>query len=64
MGFFPIQRDHRNIDLVYFENNPKNLDPSCKMDLDFWDGFWKVKILCYMLKDYSSHKKKKQSKKL
>ena len=21
------------------QNNPKNLDPSCKMDLDFWDGF-------------------------
>ena len=24
-----------------FQNNPKNLDPSCKMDLDFWDSFGK-----------------------
>ena len=22
-----------------FQNNAKNLDPSCKMDLDFWDYF-------------------------
>ena len=24
-----------------FQNNPKNLDPSYKMDLDFWDSFRK-----------------------
>ena len=22
-----------------FQNNPKDLDPSCKMDLDLWDSF-------------------------
>ena len=24
-----------------FQNNPKNLDPSYKMDVDFWDCFLK-----------------------
>ena len=27
-----------------FQNNPKDLDPSCKMDLDHWDCFGKGKI--------------------
>ena len=25
------------------KNNPKNLDPSCKMDLDLWDCLGRVK---------------------
>ena len=28
-----------------FENNPRNLDPSYKMDLDFWDCFGREKLL-------------------
>ena len=28
-----------------FQNNPKDLDPSCKMDLDLWDGLGRVKFL-------------------
>ena len=27
----------------HFQNNPKNLDPSYKMDLDLWDCFGRVK---------------------
>ena len=27
-----------------FQNIPKDLDPSCKMDLDLWDCFGRVKI--------------------
>ena len=27
-----------------FQNNPKDLDPSCKMDLDLWDCLVRVKI--------------------
>ena len=27
-----------------FLNNPKDLDPSCKMDLDLWDCLGRVKI--------------------
>ena len=27
-----------------FQNNPKDLDPSCKTDLDLWDCLGKVKI--------------------
>ena len=26
-----------------FQNNPKDLDPSCQMDLDLWDLFRKGK---------------------
>ena len=29
----------RNIPVLPFLNNPKDLDPSYKMDLDFWDCF-------------------------
>ena len=29
--------------LVSFQNNPKNLDPSYKMDLDLWDCLEMVK---------------------
>ena len=28
-----------------FQNNPKNLDPSYKMDLDFWDCLGRVKLV-------------------
>ena len=28
-----------------FQNNPKNLDPSYKMDLDFWDCIGRVKLV-------------------
>ena len=28
-----------------FQNNPKNLDPSYKMDLDLWDCFGRVKLV-------------------
>ena len=27
-----------------FQNSPKDLDPSCKMDLDLWDCLGRVKI--------------------
>ena len=28
-----------------FQNNPKDLDPSCKTDLDLWDCLGKVKLV-------------------
>ena len=28
-----------------FQNNPNNLDPSYKMDLDLWDCFGRVKLV-------------------
>ena len=28
-----------------FKNNPKDLDPSCKMDLDLWDCLGRVKLV-------------------
>ena len=28
-----------------FQNNPKNLDPSYKMNLDFWDCLGRVKLI-------------------
>ena len=28
-----------------FQNNPKNLDPSYKMDLDLWDFLGRVKLV-------------------
>ena len=28
-----------------FQNNPKDLDPSCKMDLDLWDCLGRVKLV-------------------
>ena len=32
------------ISILPFLNNPKDLDPSCKMDLDFWDCFGRKKL--------------------
>ena len=29
---------------VFFQNNPKILDPSCKTDLDLWDCLGRVKL--------------------
>ena len=29
----------------YFQNNPKDLDPSYKMDLDLWDRLGRVKLV-------------------
>ena len=29
----------------FFQNNPKDLDPSCKMDLDLWDCLGRVKLV-------------------
>ena len=28
-----------------FQNNPKNLDPSYKMDIDLWDYLERVKLV-------------------
>ena len=28
-----------------FQSNPKDLDPSCKMDLDLWDCLGKVNLI-------------------
>ena len=28
-----------------FQNNPRDLDPSCKMDLDLWDCLGRVKLV-------------------
>ena len=30
-----------------FQNNPRDLDPSYKMDLDLWDGLGRVKLVFY-----------------
>ena len=32
-------------EFYFFQNNPKNLDPSYKMDLDFWDCLGRVKLV-------------------
>ena len=31
------------LEVFPFQNNPKNLDPSYKMDLEFWDCFGRTK---------------------
>ena len=33
------------MEIFSFQNNPKDLDPSYKMDLDLWDCLGKVNIL-------------------
>ena len=36
----------RLLDRVFsFQNNPKDLDLSCKMDLDLWDCLGRVKLV-------------------
>ena len=32
-------------ELFCFQNNPKDLDPSCKTDLDLWDCLGRVKLV-------------------
>ena len=32
-------------EIFSFQNNPKNLDPSYKMDLDLWDCLGRVKLI-------------------
>ena len=32
-------------DFFSFQNNPKDLDPSCKTDLDLWDCLGRVKLV-------------------
>ena len=45
-------------------NNPKDLDPSYKMDLDFWECFGRKKTLSYSRRDtvmyFSAHMAHKQ----
>ena len=36
-----------NIPVLPFLNNPKDLDPSYKMDLDFWDCLRRKKLPSY-----------------
>ena len=31
-----------------FQNNPKDLDPSCKMDLELWDCLGRVKLVLHV----------------
>ena len=39
-----VQRNLAIIQGLTFLNNPKDLDPSYKMDLDFWDCFGRKKL--------------------
>ena len=32
-------------EIFSFQNNPKDLDPSCMMDLDLWDCLGRVKLV-------------------
>ena len=38
--FFAYKRE-----FLSFQNNPKNLDPSYKMDLDLWDYLGRIKLV-------------------
>ena len=40
---YRISSDIRRI--FSFQNNPKDLDPSYKMDLDLWDCLGRVKLV-------------------
>ena len=61
MGFSPLEkrlqvtesvlRNFAIIRVLPFLNNPKDLDPSYKVDLDFLGLFWKGKKLCLTAKD-------------
>ena len=33
------------MEFCFFQNNPKDLDPSCKMDLDLLDCLGRVKLV-------------------
>ena len=43
-GYYRISSDIRRI-FFSFQNNPKDLDPSYKMDLDLWDCLGRVKLV-------------------
>ena len=45
-GLIPYFFDYKT-GVFSFQNNPKDLDPSCKMDLDLWDclGMGKIGII-------------------
>ena len=45
-----VLRNFVIIQILPFLNNPKDLDPSCKMDLDFWDCFGRNE-LCLKVAD-------------
>ena len=34
-------------EVFFFQSNPKNLDPSYKIDLDFWDCLGRVKLVLH-----------------
>ena len=40
----PILKHFTVIPISPFQNNPKDLDPSFKMDLDLWDCFGRKKL--------------------
>ena len=42
---YPVSSDIRRRLFFLFKNNPKNLDPSYKMDLDLLDSFGSVKLI-------------------
>ena len=44
---------------LLFANNPNNLDPSYKMDLDFWDCFGREKSISYS-KKIPHHRRRKR----
>ena len=47
------------IQVLPFLNNPKDLDPSYKMDLAFWDPFGREKKLCHITKEMWYHNRPK-----
>ena len=44
MIFLPYFFSYK-VELFSFQNNPENLDPSYKMDLDLWHCFGRVKLV-------------------
>ena len=44
----PVLQNYARIRFLPFLNNPKDLDPSYKMDLGFWDCFGGKKLLSYI----------------
>ena len=43
--FFSCKMEFSFVLFFSFQNNPKNLDPSYKMDLDLWDCLGRVKLI-------------------
>ena len=46
-----VRQNSALIQVLPFLNNPKDLDPSFKMDLDFSDCFGRKKNLCLIIKE-------------